>query len=227
MCGRYVLKATLQELERKYGAVPEGTYSFDALYNVAPSAEMPVVLNLSEGPRIVPLRWGLVPFWADSVNTGYSMINARSESLTKKRSFREPFRSRRCVIPASGFYEWKRSGSSKIPYYITAKSSPLMNFAGLYEQWISEEGVSINSFTIVTTPANRTMEELHDRMPAMLTDEETKIWIDPGNRDTDALQSLLRPWADDDIQFYRVDQQVNNARSSGPQLIEPYRDLFS
>lgn len=229
MCGRYVLKATLRELEQRYGAVPEGTYSFDPNFNVAPSVRMPGVLSREGELKIVPLRWGLIPFWAESVKTGYSMINARAESLSKKRSFRDPFRSKRCVIPASGFYEWTRSGSVKIPHYITQKSAPLMNLAGLYEQWSPEEegGEIIESFTIITTEANRTVEELHDRMPAMLTDEECGIWTDPANRDTDALQDLLRPWPDDDIQFHRVGQEVNNARNSGPGLIEPYRDLFS
>ncbi len=227
MCGRYVLKATLQELERKYGAVPEGTYSFDANYNVAPSLPMPVVLE-REGRRLIaPHRWGLIPFWADSVNTGYSMINARAESLAQKKSFSKPFRSQRCVVPASGFYEWQKTGSGKIPHYITLKSSPLMTFAGLYEEWTSPEGEVIPSFTIITTEANKTVQELHDRMPAMLLDEELDAWLNPGNSDLSALHDLLRPWPDNDIRFYRVGQEVNNARNSGEHLIEPYRDLFS
>jgi len=227
MCGRYVLKATLQELERKYGAAPEGNYSPEPNYNVAPSLQMPVVVDDGEKRLIAPFRWGLIPFWADSINTGYSMINARSESLSKKRSFSKPFKSQRCVVPANGFYEWNKSSAGKIPHYITLKSSPIMTFAGLYEEWKPKDGEAIKSFTIITTQANKTVEELHDRMPAILLDEELETWLDPQNSNPDLLQDLLRPWPDDDIRFYRVGQEVNNARNSGEQLIEPYRDLFS
>lgn len=227
MCGRYVLKATLQELKQKYGAVPEGTFSLKPRYNVAPSAMMPVV-RVSEGKRVIDLfRWGLIPFWADSVNTGYSMINARCETLASKKSFKKPFRSQRCVVPASGFYEWKKTSSGKIPYFITQKSSELMNLAGLYEIWKSDSGEVVNSYTIVTTPANKAVHNLHDRMPAILADKELKTWLDPDQSSSDLLLDLLHPWADDDIHYYRVDTRVNNARNTGKDLIEPYRDLFS
>lgn len=227
MCGRYVLQTTLQELEKRYGAVPEGIYSSEPNYNIAPSSRMPVVFEKGGKRLIAPFRWGLVPFWADSINTGYSMINARCETLNSKKSFRKPFRSQRCVVPASGFYEWEKTASGKTPYYITLKSSSLMSFAGLYETWTSEEGETVNSYTIITTPANKPMEELHDRMPAMLLDEEIDIWLNPENTSADALQELLRPWPDDDIHYHRVHTNVNNARNSGRELIEPYRDLFS
>ena len=227
MCGRYVLKSSLQQLKEKYGAVPEGTYSLDANYNVAPSTDMPVVVQ-KENRRILDrYRWGLIPFWAKEENTGYSMINARSESLSSKKSFSKPFASRRCVVPANGFYEWMRSGGEKVPHYITQKSSDIMNFAGLYETWKSGEGKTVQSFTIITTAANNTVSELHDRMPAMLLDNEMAEWLDPSNHDTKALGDLLRPWPEDDIQFHRVGKEVNNARNKGEQLIHPYRDLFS
>lgn len=227
MCGRYVLKATLEELERKYGAVPEGTFTLNARYNVAPSAMMPVVL-LNEGKRVIDLyRWGLIPFWAESINTGYSMINARSETLANKKSFRKPFRSQRCVVPASGFYEWKNTSSGKIPYYITQKKASLMNLAGLYETWKSDSGETVNSYTIVTTPANKPIQNLHDRMPAMLADAELDIWLNHEHQSDDMLHDLLQPWPDNDITYYRVDTRVNNARNTGEDLIEPYRDLFS
>ncbi|PWN06179.1 SOS response-associated peptidase [Rhodohalobacter mucosus] len=227
MCGRYVLKATLEELERKYGAVQEGTFTFSPKYNVAPSAQMPVVLS-HEGRRVINLfRWGLVPFWADSINTGYSMINARCETLAKKKSFSKPFRSQRCVVPASGFYEWKNTSSGKIPHYITQKASSLINLAGLYETWKSDSGDVVNSYTIITTPANKPIQNLHDRMPAMLADSELRIWLNPENQSEDMLQDLLHPWPDNDITYHRVDTRVNNARNTGEGLIEPYQDLFS
>lgn len=227
MCGRYVLKATLQDLQQNYEAEPDGVFTLEPNYNVAPSLHMPVVVQKEEKRALDQYRWGLIPFWADSINTGYSMINARAESLTKKKSFSKPFSSQRCIIPASGFYEWKKAGNSKVPHFITSKQSFLFNFAGLYEQWKDKNDQTVNSYTIITTTANKPMSELHDRMPAMLLPDEFEPWLDPSNNDTNALQDLLRPWPDDDIQFHRVSQDVNNARNYGEQLIEPYQDLFT
>ncbi len=227
MCGRYVFKTTLQDLQQNYEAVPDGVFTVEPNYNVAPSHHMPVVLQ-KEGTRTIEMyRWGLIPFWADSINTGYSMINARAESLTTKKSFSRPFASQRCIVPANGFYEWKKSGSSKVPHYITSKQSRIFHFAGLYEKWKDESDQTVNSYTIITTAANKPMSELHDRMPAMLLPDEFDSWLDPTNTDTNSLQDLLRPWPDDDIQFYRVSQEVNNVRNSGEHLIEPYQDLLT
>jgi len=228
MCGRYVLKATLEELQKTYGAVPDGTFPVEPNYNVAPSHHMPVILEQDDERIIRSHRWGLVPFWADSLNTGYSMINARGESLAKKKSFQKPFKSQRCIVPASGFYEWKKTSSGKFPHYIQRKKSDLMHFAGLWEHWEDpENGETVNSYTIITTDANAPIEELHDRMPAMLMPEEFDTWLDPSFHDTNALQDLIHPWPDDDIQFYRVNQEVGNVRNNQPELIEPYQDLFS
>lgn len=227
MCGRYVLKATLQDLQKNYDAVPDGVFTVEPNYNVAPSNHMPVVVQ-KDGTRTLDMyRWGLIPFWADSIKTGYSMINARAESLTTKKSFSRPFSSQRCIVPASGFYEWKKAKSSKVPHFITSKQSPLFHFAGLYEQWKDENDQTVNSYTIITTTANKPMSELHDRMPAMLLLDEFNTWLNPTNTDTDSLRDLLRSWPDDDIQFHRVSQDVNNARNSGEHLIEPYQDLFT
>lgn len=227
MCGRYVLKASIQQLKEQYGAVPEGTYSFTPNYNVAPSVYMPIIFREDDQLKIDRFRWGLVPYWADSVNTGYTMINARAESLHEKRSFVKPFQSQRCVVPANGFYEWLKGGSSKVPHFIESKSSPLMNFAGLYEQWKSDSGELINSYTIITTEANKPVSKLHDRMPAMLLQSEIDDWLNPENQNPDELKDFLRPWPDDDIHFYRVSDEVNSVRNNGEQLLNPYRDLFS
>lgn len=226
MCGRYVLSTAVEELLKKYGAVPEGVFTADVNYNVAPSTYMPIVKETENQRSLSLSRWGLIPFWAKSPDSGYSMINARSETLHDKRSFSKPFAFRRCIVPANGFYEWKRSSAGKIPHYITTPDNGLMHFAGLYEQWQGSDGEPINSFTIITTPANESIRELHDRMPAMLLPEEFNFWLDPGNNDSDALRDLLKPWPDDAITFFRVGTEVNNARNSGAHLIEPYRDLF-
>lgn len=227
MCGRYVFKATLQDLQKNYDADPNEHFTAEPNYNAAPSHHMPVVVQKGTERILDNYRWGLIPFWADSIKTGYSMINARAESLTTKKSFSRAFSSQRCIVPATGFYEWKKGGNSKVPHFITSKKSPLFNFAGLYEQWKDENDQTVNSYSIITTTANRTMSELHDRMPAMLLPDEFDTWLDPTNTDTPSLQDLLRPWPDDDIQYYRVSQDVNNVRNSGAHLIEPYKDLFT
>ena len=226
MCGRYVLSAAVEELVKKYGAIPKGLFRAEPSYNVAPSTHMPIVTERGDDRTVSLSRWGLVPFWAKSRDTGYSMINARSETLDEKRSFSQPFATRRCIVPADGFYEWKKSSAGKIPYYITTPDRSLMNFAGLYELWKDDDGKLVNSFTIITTSANKTMEDLHDRMPAMLLPEEFDFWLDPNNSDLSALKDLLRPWPDDAMTIYRVGVEVNNARNNGARLIEPYRDLF-
>ena len=227
MCGRYVLNAAVEELIKKYGAVPDGMFRAEPNYNVAPSSMMPIVRDGDGQRSLSQSRWGLIPPWAKGSGTsGYSMINARSETLHEKRSFSGAFASRRCIVPANGFYEWKRSSSGKIPHYITTSDGSLLHFAGLYELWKESDGSLVDSFTIITTPANTTIRELHDRMPAMLLPEEFDFWLDPGNSDPDALGDLLRPWPDDGISFYRVGTEVNNARNSGAHLTEPYRDLF-
>lgn len=228
MCGRYVLTSKLEELKQKYGAVPDGTFTFEPVYNVAPSFDMPVVLEKDRQRRIRLHRWGLIPHWARDEKMSYSMINARSETLAKKPAFRDAYKKRRCVVPANGFYEWKGESGNKQPYYITRTDGELMPFAGLYEEWTSEEGKTVDSFTIVTTDANRTIEPLHDRMPAILAgEEEIRSWLNPDEQNPDLLGDLLRPYPDDAVQFYAVSKAVNNPRNQGEELIEPEEDLFS
>ncbi len=229
MCGRYVLKSAIQELARIFDARPQPGYSFDPDYNITPGRDLPVVLQAKEESQrlIRPHRWGLIPHWAKEEKMGYSMINARSETLAEKPSFRQAYRMRRCVVPADGFYEWKKTPDGKQPYYISHPDGRPMALAGLYERWTSPEERKIDSFTIITTPANKTLEPLHDRMPAILAgDEEVRFWLDPEEQNPSVLGELLRPWAEDDIRFYPVSKTVNNPRNQGSELIEPQEDLF-
>ncbi len=228
MCGRYVLKAGIEELKENYQATPRGTFEWRPNYNAAPSVDMPVVLQHEKEGRVIDkYRWGLVPFWAKEVNTGYSMFNARAESIASKRTYQKPFKKQRCIVPASGFYEWVKTPDGKIPHYITLKDQGLMSFAGLYEHWQGDGGQVVNSFTIITTESNDKLAPIHDRMPAILLDQEIDHWLDPANQDTESLRDLVRPYPSDDISFYKVSTAVNNARNQGPSLIEPDEDLFS
>lgn len=223
MCGRYVLKASMKDMKTLYGAIPDGTFDFTPIYNVTPTFNMPVVVQPTGSVRIIyTYRWGLVPSWANEINTKYSMINARSETLTNKKTFQRPFQQQRCIVPASGFYEWKKGPDGvKVPYYITLSTGSLMSFAGLYERWRSPEGQTINSFTIITTPASKTMEPLHYRMPALLVSGEFDQWMNPNNTDTNLLSDLLRPYPDDGIKFHPVSPLVNSPRNQGESLIDP------
>lgn len=227
MCGRYVIKTTPEELAEHYGADPKEIGFFRPSYNAAPSQFLPVLTEQEGKRQLRALRWGLVPPWASGTNAGYSMINARAESVADKKSFKKPFLYQRCVVPANGFFEWKKSSSGKIPYFISDPNHSLINFAGIYESAKTDDGETINSFSIITTEANATVQELHDRMPAMLLKGEIGDWLNPEQHDPGYLQEFLRPWPDDAISFYRVSTDVNNVRNNRPGLIEPYRDLFS
>lgn len=227
MCGRYTLKSSTPELEKHFQAASRQAQGYEPNYNVAPTHRMPVVRQ-HEGQRIIERqRWGLLPFWAKEQKVSYSMINARSESLATKRSFRRYFKSQRCLIPASGFYEWKGAKGNKTPFYIYPTQAPVFAFAGLYSLWESPEGEQVPSYTIVTTRSNDKMNELHDRMPVMLIREEWDWWLDPDRQDTAALQNLFDPFPDDAIDYYQVSQRVGNVRNNDPALIEKENTLFN
>lgn len=230
MCGRYVLKANTQKLAETFQADPGNLPPEIEAYNVAPGSYMPVVLEKSEPPTsrgLVLYRWGLVPHWAKDEKMAYSMINARSETLIEKPSFRDAFYKRRCVVPANGFYEWKatgnnrRDGTGKQPYYIHTLSESWMAMAGLCEQWLAPDGTKLQTFTIITTSATSQLAQLHDRMPALLTPEEIDIWLDPSVKDPAALLEVLHPFQAESLHFDAVSTEVNNSRNQGAHLIQP------
>lgn len=228
MCGRYVLKASLEELKTKYQATPDGIFKIRPEYNVSPSAEMPIIFKPEKNTTVISkFRWGLVPFWAKEINTGYSMFNARAESLANKKTYKKLFQSQRCIIPANGFFEWVKKNGSKIPFYITLSDNKIMSFAGLYEHWEGPDGNKVSSFTIITTETNQKLEPIHDRMPAILLQEEFDHWLNPENRDFNVLEDLLHPYPDDGISYHEVSAEVNNSKNQGPGLIEPKKNLFS
>lgn len=221
MCGRYVLKANVNELREAYLAEPEEGFFFEPTYNAAPTTEMPVIFRKGSERVIDRFRWGLIPFWAKDEKPKYSMINARQETITEKKSYSKPFSSQRCIVPANGFYEWRKEENGKQPYYITFTNKTFMSFAGIYERWQGKDGKKINSFTIITTDANNQVSYLHDRMPAILHSEEFSFWLDPANHDTKALKEILLPYEDKDIEYYPVSKKVNSPRNQEKELVEP------
>lgn len=218
MCGRYTLTASVGTLVEEFGltgSLPEVPSS----YNLAPTREVAAVLEEGDERRLELLRWGLIPSWADDPGIGSRMINARGETVAEKPSFRRAFKERRCLIPATGFYEWRRTDDGKQPYYIRLQSGRPFAFAGLWETW-DRNGEDIRSCTIITTEANELVGEVHHRMPVIVAPENYGVWLDPDVREADLLTSLLAPYPDDTMETYPVSRRVNNPANDTPGCIE-------
>ena len=188
-------------------------------YNVAPTTVCPVLMR-REGRRILAcLRWGLVPAWADDPAIGSRMINARAETAPSKPAFRGAFRRRRCLVPALGFYEWKR-GTPKRPFWIHAADGSLLTFAGLWEEWRPKEGAPVRTFTVLTADAGPALRPIHDRVPVVVPPEARDAWMD-AETPADTLAALLHHAPDDALAADEVSTLVNSPRNDGPELLEP------
>lgn len=214
MCSRYFLDAEGNVIAYTF-AVPENTL-VRRRYNIAPTQEAPVVRIAGDGKReLAVVRWGLVPSWAKELAAGTRMINARAEGVERKPAFRAAVRSRRCLVPATGFYEWKGLPGRKQPYAITT-DRPLFAFAGLWESWAPPEGKPIETYTIITTDANPAIASVHDRMPVILPREAEETWL-TGDV-TDAL-ALLAPYADE-TKLRAVGPAVGNSKNETPECLD-------
>ncbi|MFW6078200.1 MAG: SOS response-associated peptidase [Gemmatimonadota bacterium] len=221
MCGRFSLATPRDVLIEAFGA-PEFAFDYRPRYNIAPTQPVAALVRDDAGARIGPLRWGLIPHWADDPSIGNRMINARAETVHRKPSFRSAFRRRRCLILADGFYEWARlEDGGKAPYRIRRRDERPFAFAGLWERWRpDEEGEPIHSCTIITTDARADLRDIHPRMPVILPVDDRRRWLDD-DAGIDALRGLLRPYPDDDLEAYRVSTIVNSPRNDGPECFEP------
>lgn len=220
MCGRFQLTPPEDWLE-EFG-LTEGP-DVTPRYNIAPTQPVVAVRRAVSGRREARmLRWGLVPHWADDPSVGSRMINARAEGLATRPAFRDPFKSRRCLIPATGFYEWRRSGAARDPYLIRPKGQMVFAFAGLWDLW--EGGPEpLESCTIVTTNANALVEKIHDRMPVLLDRSLYEAWLDPEARRED-LEALLRPYRADAMEMIPVSSRVNAAGVDDPECARPVEE---
>lgn len=220
MCGRYNITTAPEAIRRMFG-YPEQP-NFPPRYNVAPTQPIPVV-RLVEGERHFALvRWGLIPSWVKDPKVFTLLINARGESVRDKPAFRNAMRYRRCLIPADGFYEWKRDGAGKRPYHVRLKGGGPFAFAGLWESWSGPNGEEMETAAIVTTDANRLLRPIHDRMPVMLEPEAYDFWLDCRNVDADTASALIAPIRDERIEAYEISPAVNRVANDSPELTEPH-----
>lgn len=225
MCGRFVFAVSPEWIRERFQVpfVPE----VPPRYNVAPTDPILAVRVLSEDPtrrEAVFLRWGLVPAWAQEPTIGARMINARAETVAQRPAFRRPFRSRRCIVPLSGFYEWKQESRGKQPYYVCHRSGQPLAVAGIWDRWEGSAGEAIESCALITVPSNRLLEPIHDRMPALLKPEEWSLWLDP-RTPLETVQDLLRPYPDEELRAYPVTRYVNDPRHEGPECIRPLEEF--
>lgn len=216
MCGRFSFSTSKEKIKKQLGPINTGE-NLKMNFNVAPTQEAYVITN--EYPdRLDMLKWGLVPFWAKDTKNAGRLINARSEGIADKPSFRSPIRKRRCLVLADSFYEWKRHGKEKIPYRIFPGNGDLLIMAGIWEVWNKGEA-PLQTFSIITTEPNQEMQPIHNRMPVLLaTREEQQRWLD--HLTLDEVLELLKTPEDGLLTMYRVSTQVNSVRNNGPELHE-------
>ena len=222
MCGRFTLIEPIPWLAEILGLEnPENVGSVPPRYNVSPGTDVAIVRSRENKPRELALaRWGLVPFWAKDSDFGARTINARSETAAQKPAFRAAFRYRRCLIPADGFYEWSGSGRKKQPFFIHMENGNPFAFAGLWESWNGAEGSVLETFSILTTEANKKLAELHHRMPVILPEASYADWLNPRENRAKVLQPLLKPYPSDAFTCYPVSERVNSPRNDDATCIE-------
>jgi putative SOS response-associated peptidase YedK len=230
MCGRLTQVTDPAMVARVFDAAvrldPQDSAT-SARYNVAPTQPLTVVLQRAEEGRVVEQhRWGLIPSFASSAKEGARRINARAETVASSPSFRSSFARRRCIVPSDGFYEWRRTGGPKQPFFLHPPEGAVLAMAGLWAVWKDPAtGLWVPSAAIITTGANRLVGRIHDRMPVLLPREAWDEWLDPAADDREYLLSLLEPAPDDVLAIIPVSTRVNDVRNEGPELIRPFDEV--
>lgn len=220
MCGRFALIVSGEAVAEQFQLAE--TPFLAPRYNIAPTQPVAAVRLSASGKerQLTHFHWGLIPSWAKDTKMGARLINARSETVADKPSFRSAFKRRRCLIPATGFYEWQQQDGRKQPMYIHAADGGLLALAGLWETWHSPDGGEIESCTILTTEPNDLMAPIHNRMPVMIEPADYDLWLDPGDRPEDGLH-LLRPYPPFKLAAYPVSTVVNSPQNDTPECVAP------
>lgn len=224
MCGRFAVIRQMEELARLFEAGLIRMEPYEPNYNVAPTTSIPAVVNEGGARALTGFTWGFTPSWAKARRDGPRPINARRETVATSGMFRDAFKRRRTIIPADGFYEWKKEGSGKQPFFIHRADGEPLAMAGIWERWIDPEGnleTPLESCAIITTSANDTMAQLHNRMPVILEPEDWERWLDPDVVDSEQLADLLDPAEDHVIAYHPVGPDVGNVRNNRPDLVQP------
>ncbi|MEE2970600.1 MAG: SOS response-associated peptidase [Pseudomonadota bacterium] len=225
MCGRYSLTTAPEALRQLFNF--DNMPNLAPRYNIAPTQDVPVIRPAGRGGEdvngrgLAMMRWGLVPSWSKEIGRSAPMINVRAETIAEKPSFRAAFQSRKCLVPADGFYEWRLENGKKQPFRIGMNGGAPFAFAGLWERWASPEGDEINSVAIVTTEANEKLRPIHARMPVILDPNDYDQWL--GETTETTAQTLLRPYPPGDMAFYRVGLRVNSVRHDDIECISPLK----
>ncbi|MFW8593373.1 SOS response-associated peptidase [Cribrihabitans neustonicus] len=227
MCGRFAVTLPSDAMAQLFAAQPANDLPKVPQYNVCPTTQVHAVRPGEDSRRLVSMRWGFLPHWYKTENGGPLLINARAETVAEKPAFRAACRSRRCLVPATGFYEWtKDEQGARLPWYITRRDGAPIAFAGIWQSWEARSpeataGGAVDTCAIITTAANSTMKAIHHRMPLVLEPEDWPLWLGEEGR---GAAKLMQPGAEDVLEFYRVDPAVNSNRASGPELIEPFEE---
>lgn len=229
MCGRDYTTYTVEQLHARYLSRTTWQWSFDDTippfkpnYNTCPSHKCLVLCVEDEKLKFKEMRWGLVPSWAKSVKDAdkYSMINAKSEEISEKRSYKNAFQKRRCIVPVSGFYEWQRNGKSKKPFAIHLKDQSIMSLAGIWEHWKDPEGIeTVDSFSIITTTANAFMSKIHNRMPVILQENDEATWLNPSLSSLQELSPIMRSSEAATLDAFEISILVNSPKNNSSDIL--------
>jgi putative SOS response-associated peptidase YedK len=225
MCGRYTLHTKTDEIAKRFDlkTVPK---DIPENFNVAPGQIMPVITEDEGGRKLELMKWGLVPFWAKDPRIGYKLINARDDTIFVRPMWRTAVLKRRALIPADGFYEWKKfededSKERKQPFYIRPKHEDLFAFAGVWETWQDAEGQKLKTYSIITTDPNKEMSSVHNRMPVILHQDDEASWLEPSKATREEVEPFLHPYEDNGLEMYEVSSDVNVTRNNDRKLIYP------
>ena len=219
MCGRFTLHTPESRLRKVFNLENSEPLGLHPRYNIAPSQQVPIIRDIESGREIIMARWGLVPHWSNEAKAKYSTINARIDTVAEKPSYRTPFKHRRCIIPADGFYEWKVVDGRKVPHHIRMRDGDVFALAGLWDHW-EGEGESLESCSIIVMPANDVMKPLHERMPAIIAPAHYDLWMDPRVTDKAEIMGYLNSTPSSQLVTYPISPWVNSPEHDDERCLE-------